>query len=115
MVGVVTGQLSIMIIGQAIAGAGFGASFTAALRLVMPRATEHERAGLAAAIYLVSYIAFGVPMVLAGQATGAYGTVPTVVWFGVVACALALLGLRRTKPPHWKQRPDRMAPRRRLQ
>ncbi|SBS77887.1 Major Facilitator Superfamily protein [uncultured Mycobacterium sp.] len=93
--GVVTGQLTTMIAGQTIAGAGFGASFTAALRLVMPLAKEHERAGLAAAIYLVSYTAFGVPMVLAGQAVSAYGTGPTIIWFGVVACALALLGLRR--------------------
>jgi hypothetical protein len=96
VVGVVTGQLAIMIVGQAIAGAGFGASFTAALRLIMPLAKEHERAGLAAAIYLVSYTAFGLPMVLAGEATGRYGTGPTIVWFGVVAGALALLGLRHS-------------------
>jgi MFS family permease len=95
VVGVMTGQLATMIVGQAIAGVGFGASFTAALRLIMPLAKEHERAGLAAAIYLVSYAAFGVPMVLAGEATSLYGTGPTIVWFGVVACVLALLGLRR--------------------
>jgi len=95
--GVVTGQLATMIVGQAIAGAGFGASFTAALRLVMPLAREHERAGLAAAIYLVSYTAFGVPMVIAGKATSTYGPGPTIVWFGVVACVLALLGLRRSR------------------
>jgi MFS family permease len=95
--GVVAGQLTTIIVGQAIAGAGFGASFTAALRLVMPLAKEHERAGLAAAIYLVSYTAFGVPMVIAGEATSAYGTGPTIIWFGVVAAVLALLGLRRNR------------------
>jgi hypothetical protein len=63
----------------------------------MPLAKEHERAGLAAAIYLVSYTAFGVPMVIAGEATSAYGTGPTIIWFGVVASVLALLGLRRNR------------------
>jgi hypothetical protein len=82
-----------MIIGQAIAGAGFGASFAAALRLVVPLAMEHERGGLAAAIYVVSYAAFGVPVVLAGQAAGPFGMAPTVFWFGVAAVVLALLGL----------------------
>jgi MFS family permease len=94
VVGVVTGPLATMIVGQAIAGVGFGASFTAALRLIMPLVKEHERAGLAAAIYLVSYTAFGVPMVLVGQATSRYGTGSTIVWFGVVAGVLALFGLR---------------------
>ncbi|WP_445165786.1 MFS transporter [Mycolicibacterium sp. Dal123E01] len=75
--------------------AGILASVIAALRLVMPRVKEHERAGLAAAIYLISYLAFGVPMVLAGWATSAYGTLPTIIWFGGVACAVVLLGLWR--------------------
>jgi len=91
--GVSAGSLAVMIIGQAIAGAGFGASFAAALRLVVPLAMEHERGGLAAAIYVVSYTACGVPVVLAGQAVGPFGMAPTVFWFGVAAVVLALLGL----------------------
>ena len=55
-----------MIVGQVIAGVGFGAAFTAALRLILPLAAEHQRAGVVAAIYVVSYVAFGVPIVIAG-------------------------------------------------
>ena len=65
--GVFAGSLAIMIIGQAVAGVGFGASFTASLRLIFPLAAAHQRAGVVAGIYLVSYLAFGVPVVIAGQ------------------------------------------------
>jgi MFS family permease len=91
--GVSVGSLTVMIVGQAIAGAGFGASFTASLRLVVPLATVHERAAVVAAVYLVSYTAFGVPIVLAGQFAGPLGMVPTVFWFGVIAVVLALVSL----------------------
>ena len=103
VVGVSAGSLATMIIGQAIAGAGFGAAFAAALRLIVPFAKEHERAGLAAAIFVVSYTAFGVPIVLAGWVAGPVGMVPTVFWFGMVAIASSLLGLcaqrAMTTPP----------------
>jgi Major Facilitator Superfamily len=85
--------LSIMIIGQTIAGAGFGASFAASLRLVLPLAAAHQRAGVAAAIYLVSYCAFGVPVVIAGQLTAAIGLVPTVFWYSASSVLLSLVSL----------------------
>ncbi len=65
--GVSASSLAIMFVGQAVAGVGFGASFTAALRLIFPLAAAHQRAGVVAGIYLVSYLGFGVPVVLAGQ------------------------------------------------
>jgi hypothetical protein len=70
--GVAGGSLPAMILGQAITGAGFGASFTAALNLVIPLAGAHQRAAVVAAIYLVSYSAFGLPIVLAGQVADMY-------------------------------------------
>lgn len=85
--------LTIMIIGQTIAGAGFGASFAAALRLVLPLAAAHQRAGIAAAIYLVSYSAFGVPVVIAGHLTATIGLVPTVFWYSASSVLLSLVSL----------------------
>jgi MFS family permease len=82
-----------MIIGQAIAGVGFGASFTASLRLIFPLAAAHQRAGVVAGIYLVSYIAFGVPIVIAGQLAGALGEVSTVTWYSALTVLLALVSL----------------------
>jgi MFS family permease len=91
--GVFAGILAIMIIGQAIAGVGFGASFTASLRLIFPLAAAHQRAGVVAGIYLVSYIAFGVPIVIAGQLAGALGEVSTVTWYSALTVLLALVSL----------------------
>jgi MFS family permease len=91
--GVYAGSLAIMIIGQAIAGVGFGASFTAALRLIFPLAPTHQRAGVVGAIYLVSYIAFGVPIVIEGQLTRPLGEIPAVSLYTAVAILLALISL----------------------
>ncbi len=92
--GVHVGSLAVMIIGQAIAGGGFGASFTAALRLVVPLAAAHQRAGMVAAIYVVCYLAFGVPVVVAGQLAEPVGLAPTVYWYTAATVLLALVSLR---------------------
>jgi Major Facilitator Superfamily len=91
--GVLAGSLTIMIIGQGIAGVAFGASFTAALRLVIPPAAAHQRAAVVAGIYLVSYGAFGVPIVVAGQLTGSIGEVPAVTWYTAFTVLLAVVSL----------------------
>jgi predicted MFS family arabinose efflux permease len=87
------GSLALMMVGQAIAGLGFGASFTAALRLIFPLAAANQRAGVVALIYIVSYSAFGVPIVIAGQLTGPLGVVPTVTWYSGATVLLASLSL----------------------
>ena len=92
--GVYAGSLAIMIIGQGVAGVGFGASFTASLRTIVPLAARHQRAGVVAGIYLVSYVTFGVPVVIAGQLAGPFGMVPTVFWYSTVTVLLALVSLR---------------------
>ena len=91
--GVFAGTLGIMFIGQAVAGIGFGASFTAALSLIFPLAAAHQRAGLVAGIYIVSYTGFGVPIVIAGQLTDTLGEVPTVTWYTALTILLALISL----------------------
>ncbi|GGN97476.1 MFS transporter [Microbispora bryophytorum] len=91
--GVYAGSLTVMIIGQAVAGVGFGASFSAALRLVFPLAAAHQRAGVVAGIYVVSYVAFGVPIVIEGQLVGPLGEVPAVVCYTALTVLLALVSL----------------------
>ena len=88
--GVCAGSVAIMIIGQAVAGVGFGASFTASLRLIFPLAAAYQRASVVASIYLVSYLAFGVPVVVAGQLASSFGLVPIVFWYTTVTLLLAL-------------------------
>ena len=91
--GVLAGSLPIMILGQAMAGVGFGASFTAALRLIVPLVAIDERAGVVSAIYVVSYVAFGVPIVIEGQLTGPLGEIPAVSLYTGVAILLAVISL----------------------
>jgi MFS family permease len=86
-------SLTTMILGQIIAGIGFGASFTAALRLIFPLAAPDQRAGVVAVIYVVSYVAFGVPIVIAGVLTDSLGLVTTVSWYTALAVALAVMSL----------------------
>jgi len=86
-------SLTIMILGQIVAGVGFGASFTAALRLIFPLAAPDQRAGVVAVIYVVSYVAFGVPIVIAGLLTDSLGLVTTVSWYTAVTVALAVASL----------------------
>jgi predicted MFS family arabinose efflux permease len=92
--GLAGGWLPVMIIGQAIGGAGFGASFTAFLRLVVGLVAPHEHAGIAAVSYLLSYSAFGIPVVVAGLLVGRLGMASTVVWYAAVTVLLSLVGLR---------------------
>jgi MFS family permease len=91
--GVFARSLATMITGQAIAGAGFGACFTASLLLIFPLAPAHQRAGVVSVIYVIAYIAFGVPIVIAGQLAGPLGLVPTVFWYSTLTVLLALISL----------------------
>jgi MFS family permease len=96
-IGIISGasasSLVTMFIGQAIAGLGFGAAFTASLRLIIPLVAAHQRARVVAGIYVVSYLGLGVPVVLAGQLTDVLGVVPTVGWYSAVVVLLALFSL----------------------
>jgi MFS family permease len=91
--GALGGSLPLMMVGQAISGVGFGASFTAALRLIFPLAPLHQRAGVVSVIYIVSYVGFGVPIVIAGELAGPLGLVTTVVGYSAVSVVLAGLSL----------------------
>jgi predicted MFS family arabinose efflux permease len=91
--GVFAGSLVLLFVAQAIAGVGFGASFTAALKLIFPLVAPHQRAGIVAAIYVVSYLAFGLPIVIEGQLAGPLGDIPAVVYYTALTILLALISL----------------------
>jgi hypothetical protein len=50
-----------------VGGVGFGARFSGALRGLAPLTEVHERAGLFAAIFAVSHLAFGLPAIVPGS------------------------------------------------
>lgn len=86
-------SLPLFFIATLIAGSGFGAGFLGALRSVVPLALPHERAGLMSAFYVLSYLAFCVPSLLAGNLTRSFGLITTTDGYGVILIVLALSAL----------------------
>ncbi len=83
-----------LVVGSAIAGVGFGAGFQAPLRMLLATAAPTHRAGLLSTIYVVSYLAFGVPAVVGGLLEPAVGLVPVIAGYGgfiVLAAVVALV------------------------
>jgi predicted MFS family arabinose efflux permease len=88
--------------GSAIAGLGFGSGFQGSIRMVVPLAAAHERAGLVSLLYVVSYLGLGVPAVLAGfGVVHGGGLINTTRYYGAAVIALAglaLFGLLKSRP-----------------
>jgi MFS family permease len=80
-----------------IAGVGFGGCFQGAIRTIAPLAAPDERAGVLSIIYLASYIALGLPGILAGVLIADGSTILTTSReYGatiILLAALATLGL----------------------
>jgi len=83
-------SLALFFIATLIAGSGFGAGFLGALRSVVPLALPHERAGLMSAFYVLSYLAFCLPSLLAGNLIRSVGLIATTDGYGAVLILLAL-------------------------
>jgi hypothetical protein len=85
-----------------VAGFGFGGGFQGGIRTVVPLAHPHERAGVLSALYVVSYVAFGLPAIVAGVLsqhlgllTTARGYAAMVILLSAVAFAGSVLTSRR--------------------
>ena len=90
---IAAGSPASMFAGAMIAGVGFGASYGAALRTLFPLAAGHERAGLLSAYFVMSYVVFALPAILAGLAVPHFGLVATALGYGVVLAVAALVTL----------------------
>jgi MFS family permease len=89
-------------VGTAIAGVGFGGGFQGGLRTVLPLAAPHERAGVLSTIYVVSYLAMGLPAVAAGVLVEHVGVLTSAREYAAVVmglAALALVGLLARRAP----------------
>ena len=75
----------------AVAGVGFGMAFLGAFRHLVSLATDDQRGALVATIYIVSYLAFSLPVIAAGVATDHFGLRSTAVVYGAVVAAFATL------------------------
>jgi hypothetical protein len=82
-----------MFLGTMVAGLGFGASYGASLRMLLPLASSHERAGLLSAYFVESYLAFALPAIAAGLAAPRFGLVATALFYGSTLALSALVTL----------------------
>jgi len=84
-----TASAAAFLAGTAVAGAGLGIGFIlGAYRILTRLAEPGQRASLIAAIWIVFFLAFSVPVVIAGVATTHFGLHQTA---GVYSGALAVL------------------------
>ncbi|HEV7206069.1 MAG TPA: MFS transporter [Jatrophihabitans sp.] len=84
-------SLTVFVVAALVAGAGFGSAFLGALRSLTQLAEPHERAALLSAVYVVSYIAFSVPAVVAGLLITHEGLRDTSLGYGAFVAVTALI------------------------
>jgi MFS family permease len=86
-------EVALFFLGTAVAGVGFGTGFQGAVRTVVSVAAPHERAGTLSIVFLVSYIALGLPAIIAGSMARHTSLLATAQVFGAVVMALAAAAL----------------------
>lgn len=80
-------------IGSLVAGIGFGPAFSGIFRSLTMQAPSDKRSALISAIYLIVYIAFGIPAVIAGVMVARFGLRDTTYAYGLVVMVLATITL----------------------
>jgi MFS family permease len=89
-VALTAGHAPLFFAGTAVAGLGFGSAFLGAFRSLAQAAPAGQRAELFAATFVVAYLAFSVPAIVAGLCVPALGLRDTAVGYGVGVLLLAL-------------------------
>lgn len=91
------GSVGLFFGGALVSGLGFGAAFLGAMATVTRGVAPGERAGLLSSVFVVGYLAYSVPAILAGFAAARVGLQTAAVIYGAVVIGLALVtvtGLR---------------------
>jgi MFS family permease len=91
MVSVDRSSTSLFFGGSAVLASGWGLMNASTYRSLLAMAEPGRRAELLTAVYIVSYLAFSVPSVLAGIATDHIGLRTTTLIFGCCTAVLAVL------------------------
>jgi len=87
---------ALLYLGTAVSGCGFGAGFLGSFRTLSGLAVPERRSELIAAIYVVAYLSFSIPSVIAGVLTARVGLNGTAIGYGLVVAALAWIALPAT-------------------
>ncbi|WP_440409825.1 MFS transporter [Neorhizobium petrolearium] len=97
LLGVEERAVGLLFLGTTVAGLGLGSIFSNILKIVLPLAESHERAGLFSAFLVESYLAFAVPAIIAGLAAPALGLSATAYIYGAVIILLAAISIAATR------------------
>ncbi len=93
---VVSGELGLFAVGTVVTGIGFGSGFIGATRSVLPLAEPAQRAGLLAAFYVLSYLAFCLPALAVSALVPRLGLDGAAQLYLAGVIALALFGVRHS-------------------
>jgi MFS family permease len=93
LVGVEVESIAIAAAGTVIAGIGFGGSALACFGTLARLAAPEERGEVFAVAFIISYLAFSLPAVVAGFAATSLGLHTTAVVYGLVVVGLSMLTL----------------------
>ena len=102
VIAIAAGSTALFLTGSVIAGTGFGLAFLGNVRAVTRVAAPAQRAGVLAVLYVVSYLMFSVPIVIAGVAETHFSARDVALVFSGAITALAGIGIAAsvfTSPP----------------
>ncbi|TCK59252.1 putative MFS family arabinose efflux permease [Curtobacterium sp. PhB136] len=91
----------LLFIGSGIAGVGWGLAYLGLYRALVRLAYARSRAGMVSSIYVVAYLAVGIPAVAAGVSTTLAGLLPTAIAYLIlimILSAIAFAVALRTRP-----------------
>ena len=88
------------LVAAVVAGIGFGTGFQGGVRSVLEASPAAQRAGVLSVVFLVSYVAMGLPALVAGIVVARTGNLPaTGLGLASVVLVLALVALRGLRAP----------------
>lgn len=90
------GSTAVFFVATLVTGVGFGTAFLGTFRTLAALATPAKRGELISSIYVVAYLAFSVPAVVAGVLVTEVGLHDTAIGYGIVIAALALVAAPAT-------------------
>ena len=83
--------------GTGVTGVGFGVAWLGVLRSLVGLASATGRGALIAAIFIVAYLSFSLPAVVAGYGVTRIGLHNAALWYGGAVLILALTGVAGTQ------------------
>jgi MFS family permease len=93
VIALLTGSLALFFVAAVVSGFGFGSAFLGAVATATRGVAPGGRAGLLSAVFVVGYLAFSLPAIVAGIVAGHVGLAPTAEVYGAAVVLLALVAV----------------------